>query len=770
MHLPRRLGQLALALAASAFAAPSLAAQLPHRDIAPAPEVVAVEFDGATKAIDLVELQTNIYTEPTRCRSFVLVPFCKFTRYRGFEERHYLNRQELKRDVLRIRVFYFREGFREAQVDTTVSRLNDKQVVVHFNITEGEPTIVTDMSVVYDSTLLTAKKARQLTLVERGRPLDLFELDSTRIQFQNELWELGYSDALVDTSTVVDRATHTARVQVRLVPNHLTTVGEIAIMGTERVTPGTVLNSLSFRTGDLFRRSKMLESQRNLYESNLFKLATLDVPESFDSVKTVNVLLREAPLREARVGGGFNTVDFIQAEGRFTHYNLFGGARRLDISATVGNILATSLNGKGLFHRQELADTTITGNSADFLKPTYQASIELKQPAWLQRPRNALAIGAFAQRRSVPSVVIDKGYGGNLTYTRTLAPRAPASLSYRFEETQVEAGGPYFCVNFGVCDTTSINGLRGHRRLSPTTALVQVDRSDSPLEPTRGYRARAELEHASSITASDYRYNRAYGEGTVYARLGPKDAVLASHLRIGFVRPNSAGGTLSGAVLHPRKRFYAGGSQSVRGYGENQLGPRILTLPRGFLVHAMTASGAPCDVDSEAIRFCDPNTARDTAPDKKTGVFGPVGDDKFTPRALGGTSLIEGSIEYRFPLSFLPNLGAAVFVDGAAVGERVLDPLGAGVRALADLVRGTGAITPGFGVRYLSSVGPIRVDVGFNPSRAEDLAVVSEFTRNGKREIIPLDIPKRYSPTGTSTGIGAILNRFTLHLSIGQAY
>ena len=83
---------------------------------------------------------------------------------------------------------------------------------------------------------------------------------------------------------------------------------------------------------------------------------------------------------------------------------------------------------------------------------------------------------------------------------------------------------------------------------------------------------------------------------------------------------------------------------------------------------------------------------------------------------------------------------------------------------------GTSAVTPGFGVRYLSSVGPIRVDVGFNPSRAENLAVVTEIIRNGKQEIIPLDIPKRYSPTGTSTGIGSILNRFTLHLSIGQAY
>ena len=753
---------MALALFASAFTATSLTAQLVRRDTLPAPEIVSVEFHGATEAIDLRELQSNIYTEPTRCRSFVFALVCRYANWRAVEVRHYLNRQELKRDVLRIRVFYYREGFREAQVDTTITRLNDRQVAVQFNIVEGAPTVVTDVAVAYDSTLLTPKRVQQLNQVLVGRPLDMFEVDSTRIQFQNELWELGYADALVDTSTVVDLPSHTARVQFRLVKNHLTTVGDIVILGTSQVSNRTVLNSLSFRTGDLYSRGKMLESQRNLYESNLFKLAAIDVPETFDSVKTVNVLLREAQLREARIGGGFNTVDYLQAEARYTAYNLFGGARRLDVSATAGNLLASTLNGRAIFRAQPL-DTTITGNTAEFLRPTYQASIELKQPAWLQRPRDAIAIGAFTQRRAVPSVVIDNGYGGNLTFTHALAARAPLSLSYRFEVTRVEANGPYFCVNFGVCDTTSISGLRGRQRLSPLLAQLQVDRSDNPLSPNRGYRARAELEHASSFTISDYRYNRAYAEGALYARLGGKKSVLASRLRIGFVRPLAGGGTLGEAVLHPRKRFYAGGSQSVRGYGENQLGPRILTLPLKDFGSAQTASGSPCDVTTQAVRFCDPNTVKDSA-----GKL--VGDNVFTPRPLGGTSLIEGSVEYRFPLSFIEDLSGAVFIDGAAVGERILDPLGAGVVTLANLVRGTGAITPGIGVRYQSSVGPIRVDLGFNPSRFENLAVVTEVVTNGKREIIPLDIPKRYSPTGTSTGIGSILNRFTLHLSIGQAY
>jgi outer membrane protein assembly factor BamA len=758
MHFSRSFGRTALALVAGAVASPSLAAQGLRKDVAPSPEVRRIEFNGV-KSIDVKDIEDNIATTATRCISVILAPICKFSRFRGFEERHYLDHTELKRDVLRIRVLYYKHGFREAQVDTAVIPLNEKQVVVRFDIVEGPPTLVTDVTVVYDSTLLPRKKVEELTLLKRGEPLDLFKLDSSRVFFQNELWELGYADALVDTSSIVDPVARTARVDYQLVPHHLTHVGEIVVTGLEQVSQGTVRNSLSFREGDLFRRSAVIESQRNLYESNLFKLVTIAVLETFDSMKVVNVVVREAPLHEARVSTGFNTVDFIQTEGRFTHYNLLGGARRLDVSASAGNLLAPALNGRAPFRRQD-ADTTITGNANDFLQPTWQTSISLTQPGFLRRPKTSASIGAFAQRRSVPAVVIDRGYGGNATLTYALGYRAPASLSYRFEVTRVQAGGPYFCVNFGVCDTTTIGALRSHQRLSPVTLQAQVDRTDVPLSPTRGYMARAEMEYASQQTVSDYSYSRFYGEGSLYSRLGQRSAVFASHIRVGFVRPRV--GLNGDAVLHPRKRFYAGGSQSVRGFGENQLGPRILTLPPQYLVLATNADGTPCDVTSPAIRLCNPNTAKDT------GNKNFVGDDKFTPRPLGGTSLIEGSIEYRFPLPFSSSLGGAVFIDGAAVGERVLDPLGGGVKTLADLVHGTVAITPGFGVRYYSPVGPIRVDVGLNPGRAEDLPVVSEITRNGKREIIPLDIPRRYAPFGT--GLRGILNRFTLHLSIGQAY
>jgi outer membrane protein insertion porin family/translocation and assembly module TamA len=765
MHLSPRLGHTALVVLASAFAAPTLAAQASRRSVAPAPEVRQLEINGV-KSLDRKEIEANISTTATRCISALLAPICKFSKWRAIEERHYLDRPELKRDVLRIRVLYYKHGFRDTQVDTAVVPLNEKAVLVRFDIVEGPPTVVNEVAVSYDSTLLSPRKVEELTLLKVGEPLDLFKLDSSRVLFQNELWELGHADALVDTSSIVDATSRTARVQYGLVPNHVTTVGEVVVSGADQVSTRTVLNALSFRTGDLFRRSAVIESQRNLYESSLFRLAAIDVPETFDSVKTVNVLLREAPLHSARLSLGFNSVDFVQTEAHYTNYNLLGGARRLELSGALGNLMASTLNGRPPFRRQA-TDSITTGNPADFLLPTWQTSATLTQPAFLRRPMSSASITAFAHRRAIPAVVIDRGYGGQASVTHSLGFRTPVSLAYQFEVTRVQASDPYYCVNFGVCDSTTIFTLRSHQRLSPLTLSAQTDRTDQPLSPTRGYIARAEVETAGQWTVSDYAYNRAFAEGSHYSRVGHGGAVLATHVRLGFVRPLT--GLIGDAVLHPSKRFYAGGSQSVRGFGENQLGPRILTLPHQYLVNAKDGNGNPCNANTSAISLCDPNTAAESL--LVNGQIALVDDTKFTPRPLGGTSLVEGSVEYRFPLPFGSSLGGAVFVDGAAVGERVFAPIGGGVSSLANLVHGRSAITPGFGVRYYSPVGPIRVDVGFNPSKAEDLAVVTEIIQNGQRVLVPLQTPRHYSPTGSPTaGLRGLLNRFVLHLSIGQPY
>ena len=739
-------GRLLAAFFALASTPCVIAAQSSSDEQREAPEVRKLTIRGV-KHVAGYEVQRSIATDASGCRSLLLAPFCLFSKAPVFFKRRYLDETELKRDVLRLRVLYFKHGYRETEVDTIVKKVAPRAVEVTFNVREGAPTRVAALRLDFDSTIISRRRVQRLALLRTGRPLDLYLLDSARVLLEAELWNRGFADAVVDTATAVNSETHDAAVVIRLTPNRRSIVGPIVVQGEDQVSENTILNSITLRTGALFRRNDALESQRNLYESNLFRLARIVVPQVPDSVKPVNIEVIEGKLRSARYGGGFSTVDFFQIEGRFTHFNALGGARRLDVTGTLSNLLAQQLNGVGIF--QNVLASTGTDDNA-FLQPNWSASVDFRQPAFLQKPENAVGVGLFAHRRSIPGIFIDHGYGGNLVFTRTIRPRAPASATYQYEITRVEASEVYFCTAYGVCDLPTITALRAHQSLSPLSISAFIDRSDQPFTPSKGYVARLDLEHASAVTLSDYRYNRAYFDAAAYTHFNqnPRN-VLAGRIRLGAVRALAGSNSLFGIeVLHPRKRFYAGGSQSVRGYGESQLGPRILTVTPGDLARTVDANGAPCDTLTLQIRTCDPNT-------------GGLGDGNFDPRPLGGTSLIEGSVEYRFATPIHRKVDGAVFIDAALVGSSQLKTL----QDLPSITQGVGAITPGFGVRYNSPVGPIRIDIGINPGLSEDLPVVTQVTIDGKSQLIALQKNRQFN-----TASGAWLKHFVFHLSIGQAF
>lgn len=711
------------------------------------PEVVQLHIRGV-QSVKMEELKRSIETEESRCRGLLLRPICWFSKSRIFYERNYLNRDELSRDMVRIRVFYWKRGFRDAQVDTTVVRRGNNRAEVTLAVTEGPPTLVSRIEVAQEPEVLSRRDVARSLALREGQPLNLLSLDTTRVRLEQGLWSLGYADAIVDTAVVLNEDETSAAVIFSLNPRYITTIEEIHVHENDRISERTIRRSLTFREGDIFRLSDLLRSQRKLYESNLFRRAVIEpsIEGTTDSAKVVDIVVTEAPLREARLSLGFNTVDFVQTEARFTHYNFGGGARRLTAQAAVGNLFAAALNDKLIF-----ADvfSVPTAEKSRYLTPTYNASVELRQP-WFGSARNNMAVSAFTHRRSAPGIYVDRSYGSSMTFTRELTDRAPASANYRFEVTSVEAGDVYFCVNYGVCDLTTLAALRRHQRLSPLALTASMDRTDNPLGPTRGMRAQLDLENAAKYTLSDYRYNRATAEFAMFRGIRSR-GVLAGRIRGGWVSalPSTGlafGGEESREILHPRKRFYAGGAQSVRGYRENQLGPRVLTISRERLRNAFAV------VEGDTIRVCPEETPIQQCDPQGLGLR----DRDFEARPLGGSQVVEVSAELRFPL--WQKLTGAVFVDAGHVLQRTD----------RTLPRSKAAVTPGFGVRYQSALGPIRVDLGINPAQRESLPVITETIVDGERRLIRLDSARDYSIA--RSGFSGVLDRLRVHLSIGEAF
>ena len=700
------------------------------------PLIVSMQLNGV-RHVEADELLATLANQPTTCKAFILKLFCALTHSHLFEDRHNLDRAELPRDELRIKVYYWLRGYRHTQVSTAVTPKGEG-VGVAFDVTEGPPTMITSVTVRQTPPLLSARRVRRSGLPREGQPLDLTQVDSLRTRVRRTLWDRGYGNAVVSDTALAADSLHVA-LDILIDAGPRTTIDTVIVAGNRQVMSRTIHRLVGLGHGDLYRRSDLLAAQRRLYRSELFRTALITVPDSADSAKRVLVRVREAPPRAVKLGVGLNTVEFAQAQANLTLYNWLGSARRVELQSAVANLGASTLYGKPGFGAA--APTGVDGRvSSAFLRPTWQLSASMTQP-WLFSTMNSLGLSVFSSRRIVPGVVIDRGTGGSATFTHLVQSGLPVSLSYRYERARVDAGELYFCVDFGYCGIPTIHALQATNTISPLVLGAKADRTDDPLEPTSGYTASLSGEYASAFTGSDWRYRRIEGEAATYFRVG--HGVLVLHADAGRVA--SLGGGLNGVdpdsvlfgLIHPRERFYGGGARSVRGYAEGQLGPRVLTVDPAKLTG--------CTDVTIAAGTCDPNAT-------------PARD--FIPRPVGADALLVGTIEYRRNLS--KALGGAIFVDAGRVGGGNLPP---------DF-HARSAITPGVGLRYTSPIGPVRVDLGLRPTGAEALPVVTQVRdTSGQLRLVQLATPKQYDPTaGTHSFLGAITSRLELHLYIGEAY
>jgi outer membrane protein insertion porin family/translocation and assembly module TamA len=710
-------------------------------------DVTSLIFDGA-HAVSPTDLKRVIFTRTSSCRLILIAPLCALSPQLLFIDRRRTTPDALGEDITRLRVYYWRRGFREATVDTAL-KPTKRGVAVTFRIVEGEPTRIAALTVDQRSPVLSPRELARAVAVEEGDPLSLVALDTTLDRLHVAIWNHGYGDASIDTSITPLGSSHAMALRITIDPRYLTRVGSVRFEGNAALDDATLHRGIVLTPGALYTHAAVVESERRLFESPAIARAVVVTPPAGDSIKRVTVAITETPAHQASLTAGFNTIDFGQVAAML-RLNSLGGGRWLSLDAAAGNLLGSQLNGRGIF-REAVPDALADGSA--FLRPTYQGSLTLTQP-WLGDARTAAAIKAFAARRSLPGVVIDEDAGVTLGLVHYLGVQFPVGLNYRFESTRVQGGAVYYCAGYGVCDNASVDALQRRQRLSPIGASAWIDRADDLEAPTRGYTWLVDAEHASRVTGSTFAHDRISADAAYYRSFGRVPAndeegaqpvVLALHGRGGWVRPLAedraalgVGGDGPG-ILHPRARFYAGGMQSVRGFAENELGPRVLQARHETLL------AAGCTDATIADGSCDPAG---------------VPNDELFPRPVGGSSVIEANVELRIPVR--KQLGAVAFLDGAYVGV-------AGIESPA---RGKGAVTPGVGLRYRSPLGVLRLDVGLRPVGHEMLPVVAAVPDgNGGERIVRLAREKSYSPVDPSPGtLRNLGRRLVVHFAMGQAF
>ena len=670
--------------------------------------IKGLDFVG-NKAIDDFTLGVSIATSNSsffaRTIPFSLLPLGR---------KRYLDERELRRDVVRVILLYRQSGYPDVTVDTLIER-GKRDVHVKFLITEGKPLLVSSVQVTGVDGYVPAGRIRNNLPLRKGEPFNRFLMQASQDSLTKWLRNAGFPFAEVFKNYSISEGK--ADVVLEADRGPLARIGQVSVDGTQQVSESVVRNILAFREGDLFSARSLLESQRNLYRSNMFDFASVELQDSLDSTELdslvdIRVRLTEGSFKRVRLGFGYGTIDCFRTLTTATVNNFKGGGRTFDVGLRLSKI------GAGNGGLENSICDALSNEPEERLKLNYNATVALTQPFVFSRRARA-TVSFAAERRSEIDAFLVESFGPELSYTILTNPNDPLTLSYSFSSGRTDADAATFCTFLNVCrieDTREFSA----RSLRSVLSLNYVrDRSNSTLNPSRGTVLSIQGRFASSAIGSDslFQFLKGIAEFASYHPIGHR-SVFAWRVRLGgILAPNVSLGGGNVRFISPDERFYAGGPSTVRGFNQNELGPVVLVL--------------------DTIRV-DP-----------TGVRPP--DSTIITSPIGGNRLFLANAELRLPFPGLSDrVGLVLFADAGKIfesGERL--GLGQGVR-----------VTPGVGIRVGTPIGPLRLDLGYNPYDPETAPLFR--TRNGDLELVTASFDRK-APS-------SLIDRLRLHFSVGQAF
>ena len=500
-------------------------------------QVTSIEFSGAT-AVSADELKGVIATQESG--------FLPWSRKRFFD------RAEFDSDVKRIEAFYADRGYPRAKVVGVDVALNDAKdkVAITVEISEGEPTIVEN--VMFDGFEAVPadhlERLRGRIPIAAGNPRDQRVILASHDMAVAELRDHGFPYAGVrmverpgssETRVVLTVAADTGPEAV---------FGPISIEGDVSVDESVVRRELAFREGELYQLSRITETQRRLYNLELFQFVNVapNLPEDRSRQVPVVVTVAEGKHRRLQIAAGYGSEEKARGRINWRHVNFGGGARTGEVEAKASSLeqgLRGSFTEPFLFQRG--LSLRVSGSTWWANEPVYEYRSSGGRIG-LSKDFSRASVGGERGVRNTVSATLIQEYEDY-----KIAPTVLADPTFRDE-----------LIALGLDPETG--------RGAGTVTAIEVDFERSTaaqlLDPRQGYVVNAHVEKAGQWLRGTFDFTELSGELRGYVPIGSR-----------FVWANRVGaGTLAGpsAALIPfYKRYFVGGSSSVRGWGRYQVGP-----------------------------------------------------------------------------------------------------------------------------------------------------------------------------------------------------
>jgi len=600
------------------------------------------------------------------------------------------NESTVGADIARIQSLYRQRGFSAVTVTSQVDR-GDAQagtapVRVQLHVAEGVRSIIRSVSF-QGNTAIDTDTLRKAVATVPGQAYFQPQMSADADKLGQLYLNRGYQEIAVrpELKAIGDGSQVDLQFTIHEGPQIL--IDHVLIVGNDRTQRETIFREVQLKSGQPLSQQQEDETRTNLASLGLFRrvdISYLQLPGD-QLHRDVVITVEEAPVTTIGYGGG-----------------LEGGKRLVRSSETSEAVEEFQVAPRGFF---EVSRRNLFGKDRSlnlFTRVSFRPKGVSTSPNAANQPTEGggygfneyLARVTYGERRILGTdadATISAGVeqavrssfdfnrrGAAATMTRRVSRTLAVSGRYTIDHTRL------LNIKSNFAAQPEIDRLFPQVRLSSVSSSLIRDTRTDPIEPNSGSLIGADAELAARRIGSQVGFFKTFLQGFAYRQLpGSRNVVAVLGARVGLaagfpriVIQEGQAGTIVVDDLPASERFYAGGDTTVRGFALDRLGTPDTIDPAGF------------------------------------------------PK--GGHGLVVLNAELRIPVRGV--LGAVAFVDGGNV-FRTVDEMDFGqLRAAV-----------GFGLRYRSPVGPIRVDLGIKLAR--------RMLPSGQRE----------RPTA-------------LHISLGQAF
>jgi len=556
----------------------------------------------------------------------------------------------IQKDAIRIRNFYQRRGFYDVRVTYRLEEMGKswKQKLT-FEVDERSAIRIANLEHAFQTRngnvqsireSIEYRRFKEQQPMRQGSRYEQIRIPEVVGQLRDVLRNLGYPYAEVDIDAEIDTASLAADVAVVANTGPQAAISEISVEGARSVSDRYVIRESGLKQGDRYSYEEVQKAQRELFNHHMFQFVTISIPEQ-EQDSTLNLLMRvrEAQLRTVEASVGFGTEELARGQLRWIHRNAFQKGHQF------------TATGRASFIQQLV--------SMDYLFP------------YVYNNKSSFVISPFGEHQLEKSFEL---YTAGLTN----------SFIYQYQRNLTGTVSYQITKNRELSKQTDVTLPDSTIRYDLSSLQLSGYYSQGYGREQLGWVVQPYAEISGFFGFATFAFQKASIDVRRFTKLG-ESTTLATRVQ--------AGGIVNASVdsLPRNIRFFLGGTNSVRGWLRQELGPKEAAFKTEIVE----------DPDAGQV---------DTV-----STF-----DRYVP--VGGRAMFAFNIELRQEFNkFIKGFGVAAFLDGGQIWRSVSTIGRRGIQF------GTGA-----GLRYRSPIGPLRIDVGYklNPTD-QDLGLFDDQDRAG---------------------------------------